>query len=156
MNRIEKIVKMIRKEEPEVLLRTEEEGQFPVLRVERDRVVPVLRLLRDDFGFESLMCETASDRGDRIDLIYHLFSTPHRETLVVKTVLSREKPQVETAEDVWKSANWYEREIFDLFGVEFIGHSDLVRILLPQDWGGHHMRKDYRPAPEYHGMKIEY
>ncbi len=156
MSRVGEIVEMIGKESPGVLLHREEEGQFPVLRVEKARIIPVLRLLRDVFGFESLMCETAADKEDRIDLIYHLFSTECRETLVVKTELPRENPQVATAEEVWKSANWYEREIYDLFGVEFVGHSDLVRILLPSDWVGHPLRKDYVAAPEYHGMKIEW
>jgi len=156
MSRLKAILEMIVREEPKALLRNEEEGQFPVLLIEKEQVILVLRLLRDRFDFESLMCETAADKEDRIDLIYHLFSTECRETLVVKTELPRENPQVATAEEVWKSANWYEREIYDLFGVEFVGHSDLARILLPSDWVGHPLRKDYGAAPEYHGMKIEW
>lgn len=155
MSRIRAIVEGIGKVGHQAFLRSEAEGQFPVLWIDREWIVPVLYRLRDCFGFESLMCETALDKEDRIDLIYHLFSTVHRETLVVKTGLSREKPKIDTVEEIWGSANWYEREIYDLFGVEFVGHSDLERILLPQDWVGHPLLKDYRPAPEYHGMKIE-
>ncbi|NOY53711.1 MAG: NADH-quinone oxidoreductase subunit C [Deltaproteobacteria bacterium] len=156
MIRIAEIEKTIEQEQAGGLLRCEKEGEFPLLWVEKEQLVAVLRLLRDRFDFESLMCETAADKGNHFDLIYHLFCTVRRETLVIKTEVPRGNPQVETAEEVWSSANWYEREIFDLFGVEFIGHSDLSRILLPPDWVGHPLRKDYSPAAEYHGMKIEF
>ncbi len=156
MDRFNQIVEGVRIRFPEYLLHVEEEAPIPVLRVDRRRVVPSLSFLCEAFSFESLMCETASDRGEVFVMIYHLFSTRNRMKLVVKTELPREDPVVETAEEIWRAANWYEREIYDLFGIEFIGHSDLTRILLPPDWEGHPLRKDYRPAPEYHGMKIEW
>jgi NADH-quinone oxidoreductase subunit C len=153
---IENIIQAIEEKYTAELVSVDKDGQIPTFVLNSKWVVRVLFLLRDEFDFESLMCETASDRGEKIVLIYHLYSTQHRQMLVVKTQLSREEPSVETAEEVWKSANWYEREIFDLFGVEFIGHSDMERIMLPPDWVGHPLRKDYIPAPEYHGMKIEW
>ncbi len=153
---IENIVQAIQEKYPAELVLVDTDGQIPTFVLTSKRVVRVLFLLRDEFDFESLMCETASDKSDRIVLIYHLYSTKHRQMLVVKTELSREEPSVETAEEVWKSANWYEREIYDLFGVEFIRHSDMQRIMLPPDWVGHPLLKDYVPAPEYHGMKIEW
>lgn len=155
MNFMDTILKAVKKNYPEAFVSRDRETRTPTLFVEREWLVRVFFLLRDAFDFESLTCETASDKGDEIVLIYHLYSTERRRMLVVKTAVPREDPTVETAEEVWKSANWYEREIFDLFGVEFIGHSDLVRIMLPPDWEGHPLRKDYVPATEYHGMRIE-
>ena len=153
---IQQIIQAIEHRYPGTLVSVDQGGQIPTLLLNRKWVVRVLFVIRDEFDFESLMCETASDKGDRIVMIYHLFSTKHRQKLAVKTELPREELRVETAEEVWKAANWYEREIFDLFGVEFVGHSDLVRIMLPPDWEGHPLLKDYVPAPEYHGMKIEW
>lgn len=153
---IQQIIQTIDGRYPGTLVSVDQGGQIPALLLNRKWVVRVLFILRDEFDFESLMCETASDKRDRIVLIYHLFSTKHRQKLAVKVELPREEPRVETAEEVWRAANWYEREIFDLFGVEFVGHSDLVRIMLPQDWEGHPLLKDYSPAPEYQGMRIEW
>jgi NADH-quinone oxidoreductase subunit C len=156
VSRLERIVAAVGERHPGALLAVKDGGQIPALAVRTEEVVPLLGLLRNDFEFESLMCETASDRKDSIVIVYHLFSTPHREKLSVKTDLPVEKLVIETAERIWKAATWYEREIHDLFGVVFRGHSDLFRILLPPDWVGHPLRKDYEPAPEYHGMKIEW
>jgi len=153
---IQQIIQTIKQRYQGTLISSDQMGQMPTLLLNRKWVVRVLFVLRDEFDFESLMCETASDKRDRIVLIYHLFSTKRRRKLAVKTELPGDDLRVETAEEVWRAANWYEREIFDLFGVEFVGHSDLVRIMLPPDWIGHPLRKDYVPAPEYHGMKIEW
>ena len=127
---------------------------IPHIGVEAARLVPVLRLLRDRFHFESLTCETASDRGEWFELIYHVSSMARRRTLSVRTRVPRDEPVVETAEGVWPAAGLYEREIYDLFGVVFRGHGDLRRILLPPDWEGHPLRKDYVPAATYRGMRI--
>ncbi len=153
---LERIIEAVKKDYAEHLVSVDQGGQLPVLVVTRDAVVRILTLLRKEFDFESLTSETASDKVDRIVMIYHLFSTPHRQKLVVKTDLPRENPKIMTVEGIWRAANWYEREIFDLFGVKFIGHSDLFRILNPPDWEGHPLLKDYQPAPDYHGMKIEH
>ena len=156
MSRLERIVAAVRERHPGALLAVEGDSRLPALAVRPEKVVPLLWLLRKDFEFESLMCETASDRKESIVIVYHLFSTPHREKLSVRTDLPGEDPAIETVERIWKAATWYEREIFDLFGVVFQGHSDLFRILLPPDWEGHPLRKDYEAAPEYHGVNIEW
>ncbi|MEK6776521.1 MAG: NADH-quinone oxidoreductase subunit C [bacterium] len=153
---IQQIIQAVGDRYPGTLVSVDQGGQIPTLLLNPKWLVRVLFVLRDEFDFESLMCETASDKGERIMMIYHLFSTKHRQKLVVKTELLKEDLRMETAEEVWRAANWYEREIFDLFGVEFVGHSDLVRIMLPPDWVGHPLLKDYAPAPEYQGMKIEW
>lgn len=112
--------------------------------------------LRDhaDLAFDCLSNLSGCDwpaRG-RIQITYELFSYTHRHSFVLKTDVSRERPEVRTVENVWPAANWLEREVFDLLGVTFLGHSDLRRILLPDDWVGSPLRKDYVEAPEYHGI----
>lgn len=155
MTFLERVLERITERFSEDLVAVDRGGQLPVLLVTRERAVDVLSLLRREFDFESLMSETAADKTDRIVMIYHIYSTPNRQKLVLKADLPRENPEIGTAEGVWRAANWYEREIYDLFGVTFIGHSDLHRILNPPDWEGHPLLKDYQPAEEYHGMEIE-
>lgn len=79
----------------------------------------------------------------RFELNYHLLSIPHRRRLRVKARVSGQDPVIESVTSIWPTANWHEREVFDLFGVRFEGHPELTRILLPEDWEGYPLRKDY-------------
>jgi NADH-quinone oxidoreductase subunit C len=128
----------------------------PFFFVEPEAIVEVCRYLRDDpeLSFEILSDLTAVDypKEEKIHVVYHLYSYTHRHQAVPKVVLPRDNPRVPTLEGVWKAANWMEREVFDLFGVCFEGHSDLRRILLPEDWVGHPLRKDYVEQEEYDGI----
>ena len=103
-------------------------------------------------AMDCLNNETGVDYKDRIEVVYHLFSYRHRHGCVLKVKLPRENPAVATVEDIWRAANWMEREIFDLLGVTFEGHSDLRRILMPEDWPGYPLRKDFVEPREYHGI----
>lgn len=115
--------------------------------VPRDSVVDVCIHLRDNDSFDMLADLCGSDRGPeedpRFEVNYHLFSTIHHNRLRIKTLLSEDDAKVKTVTTVWKTANWHERETFDLVGVVFEGHPDLRRILLPSDFDGHALRKDY-------------
>lgn len=133
------------------------------LRVLSARLLEVLQALRDepDLRFDFLQNLTAVDwpetgkaggAAPRIELVYHLYSYPHRHEIVVKVDLPRISPRAPSAVRLWPVANWLEREQFDLLGVIFDGHPDLRRLLLPDDWVGHPMRKDYREAAGYRGM----
>ena len=89
---------------------------------------------------------TAVDRDPsdpRFEVVYHLHSIEHNERIRLKCRLSGENPEIDSVTSVWRSADWYEREVFDLFGIRFAGHPDLRRIMLPDDWEGHPLRKDY-------------
>jgi len=90
----------------------------------------------------------------RIEVSYFLFSYLHRHQLAVKVRLDRDRPQVESATTLFRSANWYERECMDLVGVQFVNHPNPQRILLPKDWVGHPLRRDYVFPEEYNGMKV--
>jgi NADH-quinone oxidoreductase subunit C len=131
----------------------------PYFQVEPQSIVEVGRSLRDDpeTKFEVLSDLTAVDlpKENKLQVVYHLFSYSHRHAIVLKVDLPREEPHVSTVENVWKAANWFEREVFDLFGVSFDGHSDLRRILLPEDWVGHPLRKDYVEQEEYDGISTQ-
>ncbi len=84
--------------------------------------------------------------------MYHLFSLQHRHQIVLKVEVDRAQPSVPSVQGVWKAANWLEREVYDMLGVDFVGHPDMRRILLPDDWVGHPLRKDYQEAGGYHGV----
>jgi NADH-quinone oxidoreductase subunit C len=124
--------------------------------VKRERIVEVCRFLKAEAGidFDFLEDLTAVDWPKRnvIEVVYHLLSYTHRHELVLKVEADRADPVVPTVEGVWKTANWFEREVYDLFGVRFTGHPDLRRIMLPDDWVGHPLRKDYQEAGGWHGI----
>ncbi len=124
--------------------------------VKADRLLDVCRFLRDTPEIECDFLEdlTALDWPKRnvIEVVYHLFSYPRRHGIVLKVEADRSKPTVPSVEAIWKSANWMEREVYDLFGVDFPGHPDLRRVLLPDDWVGYPLRKDYQEAGGYHGV----
>ena len=124
--------------------------------VKRERIVEVCRFLASEPGLEFDFLEdlTAVDWPKRnvIEVVYHLVSYRHHHAFVLKVEADRAAPSVPTVEVVWKTANWFEREVYDLFGVEFTGHPDLRRIMLPDDWVGHPLRKDYQEAGGWHGI----
>lgn len=137
----------------------DEQGLDPFFEVEPASLKAVCLALRDDdaLKFQVLSDLTAVDlpKEDAVRVVYHLYSYEARQQIVLKVALDREAPRVATVEDVWKVANWFEREVFDLFGVVFEGHSDLRRILLPEDWVGYPLRKDFVEQEEYDGISTE-
>lgn len=123
--------------------------------VPAEKIVAICEKLKraDFFAFDCLSNLTAVDRKDRLEVVYHLYSYAKRHRVVLKVTLPRDdSSHVATVESVWPVANWLEREVFDLFGIKFDGHSDLRRIMLPEDWVGHPLRKDYKEAEDYHGI----
>jgi NADH-quinone oxidoreductase subunit C len=121
-----------------------------------ERVAEVAAVLRDD---EALRFDCLSNLGGvdypkqgHIQIVYHLFSYVHRHAFVLKVNAHRDDPVVPSLAGVWSTADWQEREVFDLLGVRFEGHPDLRRILMPEDWPGHPLRKDFVEPEEYHGI----
>jgi NADH-quinone oxidoreductase subunit C len=117
------------------------------LIVPPEQIVAVCRALRDEFGFERLSGLTAVDywpeQEPRFHVVYHVHSLRHNLRLGLRVPVSNLNPSVPTLEGIYPSANWHEREVWDMFGIHFEGHSDLRRILMPADWEGHPLRKDY-------------
>jgi NADH-quinone oxidoreductase subunit C len=115
--------------------------------VPREAIVDVCTTLRDEHQFDLLADLCGADRGPEEDprfvVNYHLFSTKHYGRIRVKVRVSEDDPKVHTVSHLWRTADWHERETYDLFGVKFENHPDLRRILLPSDFDGHALRKDY-------------
>src|SRR5947208_12513797 len=115
--------------------------------VPRESINEACRFLKNERGFDMLADLCGADRGPeedpRFEINYHLFSTQHFGRVRLKVLVSEDDPHVETIVNVWRTADWHERETFDMFGVIFDGHPDLRRILLPSDFDGHALRKDY-------------
>lgn len=110
-------------------------------------------------AFDFLMCLSGVDlsvKDTTLEIVYHLSSMTHRHKAVLKVIVPKENPHVPTVENIWKTANWHERETYDLYGIVFEGHSDLQRILLPDDWEGYPLRKDYKEPEFYRGMRVPY
>lgn len=115
--------------------------------VPREAIVDACAFLKNDCGFDMLADLCGADRGPeedpRFEVNYHLLGTKHHDRLRLKVLLSEEDASVATVTPLWKTADWHERETYDLVGVKFTGHPDLRRILLPSDFDGHALRKDY-------------
>ena len=119
------------------------------------KIVDVCRTLKDEWHYVRVSTITAVDwypMEPRFEVVYHLHSLDRKERLRLKCRLSGEAPEIDTVAGVWEGANWYEREVFDLFGVTFRGHPDLRRIMMPDYWEGHPLRKDF----PVHGHKYTY
>ena len=121
--------------------------EFNELTVEiaPENILEALRRAKNDLHFERLSSVTGVDRypaEPRFEVVYHLQSIAGKRRLRLKTRVSSANPEVESACGIYRSANWYERETFDLFGVRFLHHPNLTRIMLPDDWEGHPLRKD--------------
>lgn len=109
--------------------------------------------------FDMLSCLTGLDNGPEagtMEVIYNLYSIPFDTHLMLRVVLPCDNPELPSVSGVYKAADWHEREAFDLLGIRFIGHPDLRRILLPADWEGHPLRKDYKHQEYYRGIRVEY
>ena len=109
----------------------------------------------DELYFDSLQCNTGMDLGEGIlESRYNLHSMKHLHKIEVRIKVTTEKPDIPSVEQVWRVADWFERETYDMFGINFIGHRDLRRILLPDDWEGWPLRKDYQEQETYHGIVV--
>ncbi|MBI2501493.1 MAG: NADH-quinone oxidoreductase subunit C [Deltaproteobacteria bacterium] len=129
----------------------------PCIVIPVNRLLDLMRSLKDEelFSFDCLSSLTAIDRlkEGRFEVVYHLFSYRHRHRVTLKLYLPRQDDaHLPTVEGLWPCANWLEREVFDLFGIRFDSHTDLRRIMLPDDWVGHPLRKDYKEQEDYHGI----
>ena len=128
----------------------------PFALVQPEALVEACDFLKHDprTAMDCLMNLSAVDafkgEGKKLHVVYHLYSYARRHAFILKVALDPKAPIVPSVESVWKSADWLEREQFDLLGVSFTGHPDLRRIMLPDDWVGHPLRKDYKEPLEYH------
>ncbi len=116
--------------------------------------------LREDeqLLFDAMMCITGIDEGiesEYLAVMYNLHSMKYKHKIEVYIQVSKSEPKVPSVEQIWRIADWFEREIYDMYGIEFEGHRDLRRILLPSDWEGFPLRKDYKFPETYHGIVVD-
>ena len=116
----------------------------PVVEVDKLKILEVVSVLKQE-GYDMLLCLSCVDCSDCFEIVYNFYSTFKKKSLTVKIKLDREYPEVVSVSSVYPCANWYEREVFDLFGVIFAKHPDLQRLLMPEGWMGYPLRKDYVP-----------
>jgi len=130
----------------------------PFIIITPENLLDIMLFLRDDekTNFDYLSCLSGVDNKETLGVIYHLFSMTKKHKITIKVELPKDNPEVNTVERVWRTADWHEREAFDMYGIIFKGHHDLRRILNPYDWEGHPLRKDYKQPDEYHGIKVQY
>ena len=131
------------------------------VRIEKEDLLGVAKNLIQNPAtyFDMLSCVTGIDNGTDVrtmEVVYNLYSIPYNHHLMIRVVLPREKPEIESVSSIWKTADWHERETFDMYGINFLNHPDLRRILMPADWEGHPLRKDYKHQEYYRDIKVEY
>jgi NADH-quinone oxidoreductase subunit C len=145
----------------DIFVETFAETIQPYVLIDQKNILIICDFLYKDplSYFDLLNCISAHDNGPEIDTMevwYHLTSIPFEKTFILKVILNRESPSIPSVSAIWKTADWHERESFDLLGIQFENHPDLRRILLPADWEGHPLRKDYIEQEKYHGIKVKY
>jgi NADH-quinone oxidoreductase subunit C len=155
------VAEKIKERFPEELLNVKEfRGQVSVT-LKKDRILDICRYLHDepDLFFDYLVDVCGVDylgkKGKRFEVVYHLYSIRHRHAVRIKAEVDGERPSIDSVMPIWVGANWHEREAYDMYGVVFSGHPDLRRVLLPEDWDGYPLRKDYPlqgPEKEWSGF----
>lgn len=163
----EEIVELIKEKfGEESILSAHTDVMQPFVVVKTDLLFQICQELYTNSStyFDYLSCLTGIDNGlkeNTLEIIYHLFSIPFEHHFIIKVILPRNAkdepiPEVESISSIWQTANWHEREAYDLVGINFLNHPDLRRILLPADWEGHPLRKDYEEQEYYHGIQVKY
>ena len=173
----EEILNAVREKHPDHVVGAVLDALDPSIEVEAQAVADVCRTLRDEpaLCFDTLHCISGVDyfqpdekKAAKVDwqphfeVLYHLSSLVHRHRIVIRVRTPRwqddvegRPPRVPSVCSVWRAADWHEREVYDLCGVDFTGHPGLCRILCPDDWRGHPLRKDYQPPDEYRGISAK-
>ncbi len=160
--KIEEIYEVLTKQFGEAILGFDAElAGDPNIHIAPSAIADVCQYLAetDTLAFDSLMCLSGVDlsaKDEDFAIVYHIYAMQHRHSVVLKTAVSKTDPRLSSVSHIWKTADWHEREAYDLYGILFEGHSDLRRILLPDDWEGYPLRKDYTEPEFYRGMRVPY
>jgi NADH-quinone oxidoreductase subunit C len=151
---------------PECLIAKHDKAAQPFAEVSPGYLITVLETLHAHEGlyFDHLACITGIDNGVQagsMEIFYNLYSYPCTHAFMLCIKIDRNEVvspnlMVPSCSHIWRAADWHEREIYDLLGIKFSDHPDLRRILLPADWEGHPLRKDYQPQEKYHSIKVKY
>ena len=124
----------------------DEAGEWLNISIDSKDLLPLVQQLRNDENlyFDYLFCVTCIDWKTNLTMVYHLSSTKYRHSIVVKCKLDRDNPEIESVSKIWRTADFNEREVYEMFGVNFLNHPDLRLLILPDGWEGKNpMRKDF-------------
>ena len=127
------------------------------IQLKPEKWFEIAKFLKEDSDmfFDSLQCNTGFDLGDgALESRYNLHSMKHLHSIEIRIKVNIDNPDIPSVESIWRVADWFERETYDMFGINFTGHRDLRRILLPEDWDGWPLRKDYEEQETYHGIVV--
>ena len=138
---------------PDAIEEVVDEGTHPFIRLKAESIVEAARVLREKCDVDMLHQVSGVDYADHMEVVYHFTRVRKGSGFIcLKVNTPRENASVPTLAHDWRTANWGERETFDMLGIRFEGHPHLFRVLLPEDWVGHPLRKDYENPTEYHGI----
>lgn len=141
---------------PDAGLELDDTQPEPLIKVPAENIAKVAEHLRDhsDLRFDCLMCLSGLDWGEELHTVYHLYSMQHDHKIALRCVVPKDDPVIPTVSFVWRTADWHERESYDLVGIHYKNHPDHRRILCPYDWEGHPLRKDYVPQEKWHNIPL--
>ena len=150
------ILEYLRASFPDAGIEPDETEPEPLIVVPPEHLQQVATFLRDDekLHFECLMCLSSIDYDEELHTVYNLYSMKQDHKCSLRCKVSREDPVIPTLTFIWHTAEWHERESYDLLGITYEGHPDLRRILNPDDWEGHPLRKDYEPQKKWHDIPL--
>lgn len=156
----EEIYNQLKEKFAEGILEFDGEALEPTVKVDAKKLFEIASHLKNEakLNFDSLMCLSGIDYGaeNNLGVIYSLTSIKFKHKITIRVDLPRENPEIDSVESLWRTADWHEREAYDLFGIRFNNHPDLRRILCPDDWEGFPLRKDYIVQEYYHGTRVPY
>ncbi|MEN2994912.1 MAG: NADH-quinone oxidoreductase subunit C [Thermodesulfovibrio sp.] len=141
-----KIAEKVKSLFPKDVLEIKEFRKQVAIITKKERIKEILKYLKEQEGFNHLQDLCGVDyypEKPRFEVVYNLYSIWRRLSIRVRAKVFEEEPQIDSITDLWQGADWHERECFDMFGIRFTGHPDLRRILMPEDWNGYPLRKDY-------------
>jgi len=160
------VQKIVQRYGEESVVSVDENASPAIFQLKANRLLEVCRFLQqtEELYFDYLSCITGIDNGPEartMEVIYTFNSIPYEHQVSLRVVVTRNQeeeplPEVPSVVSIWRAADWHEREVYDLLGIHFTDHPDLRRILLPTDWPGHPLRKDYQEPEKYHGIGVKY
>lgn len=141
-NRLEKLFSQF----PDLIFKGLDAKGIPVIIVTKQILISVLTYLKDNTEqqFNYLSCLSGIEEEDKFGVVYHLYSTILNHQVVLKAYTDKDNPEIPSVSSLWVTADWFEREVYDMYGIIFSEHPNLKRILLPDDWEGYPLRKDYQ------------
>ena len=151
-----KILEAVKAAHPDAIVPTEEGGEYLSVKPEAWLEVAVFLKENENLGFDSLMCITGFDlgAGQPLGIAYNFHSMKHLHKIEIRIMVDRDGGSLPSVANIWRTADWHEREAYDMYGMTFEGHPDHRRMLLPEDWVGHPLRKDYEMPDEYRGIPM--